>query len=138
MAGFLTAWSAAGIVGPMLISKLRVTQIARHVPLHTVYYTTMWSLALLLCPGLICNALVPNPGAKQILAGSEEPGRPYRKISPAAATASSSVSNVTPSGITVHPDAANGGALAAAWLFVGFPLAWGVYQTALKSLALFR
>ena len=29
------------------------------------------------------------------------------------------------------------GGIAVAWLFVGIPLAWGVYQTLLKSLALF-
>jgi hypothetical protein len=28
--------------------------------------------------------------------------------------------------------------LAAAWIVVGIPLAWGVYQTAIKSLPLFR
>ena len=26
----------------------------------------------------------------------------------------------------------------AAWIFVGVPLAWGVYQTFIKSLALFQ
>ena len=30
------------------------------------------------------------------------------------------------------------GAVAFAWLLVGLPLAWGVSQTFLKSLALFR
>ena len=28
--------------------------------------------------------------------------------------------------------------LAVAWTFVGIPLAWGIYQTFIKSLALFR
>jgi hypothetical protein len=28
--------------------------------------------------------------------------------------------------------------LAVAWVVVGIPLAWGVYQTAIKSLPLFR
>ena len=28
--------------------------------------------------------------------------------------------------------------LALAWSFVGIPLAWGVYETILKSLALFK
>ncbi len=28
--------------------------------------------------------------------------------------------------------------LVASWIFVGIPMAWGVYQTILKSLALFR
>ena len=29
-------------------------------------------------------------------------------------------------------------AIAVAWLLVGIPLAWGVYQTFIKSLALFQ
>lgn len=38
------------------------------------------------------------------------------------------------------PDTApsSGAALAVAWLFVGIPLAWGVTQTFLKALALFK
>jgi len=28
--------------------------------------------------------------------------------------------------------------LVASWIFVGIPMTWGVYQTILKSLALFR
>lgn len=33
---------------------------------------------------------------------------------------------------------AGAGAVAFAWLFVGLPLAWGVSQTFIKSLALFH
>ena len=29
-------------------------------------------------------------------------------------------------------------AIVAAWLFVGIPLAWGVYQTVMKSMNLFQ
>jgi len=32
----------------------------------------------------------------------------------------------------------SGAAVALAWLFVGIPLAWGVSQTFIKSLALFH
>ena len=32
----------------------------------------------------------------------------------------------------------SGASVAFAWLFVGIPLAWGVSQTFIKSLALFR
>ncbi|WP_125917243.1 MFS transporter small subunit [Hymenobacter coccineus] len=32
----------------------------------------------------------------------------------------------------------NGGSAVLAWLFVGLPLAWGVSQTFLKALALFK
>ena len=32
----------------------------------------------------------------------------------------------------------SGGSVALAWLFVGIPLAWGVAQTFIKALALFK
>ncbi|WP_310394824.1 hypothetical protein [Hymenobacter sp.] len=32
----------------------------------------------------------------------------------------------------------SGGSLVLAWLFVGIPLAWGVSQTFIKALALFK
>ena len=35
-------------------------------------------------------------------------------------------------------DTKSGGSLALAWLFVGIPLAWGVSQTFIKALALFK
>ncbi|MGI4886634.1 MAG: MFS transporter small subunit [Janthinobacterium lividum] len=36
------------------------------------------------------------------------------------------------------PDSSSGGSAVIAWLFVGLPLAWGVSQTFLKALALFK
>ncbi|SDU15606.1 hypothetical protein SAMN05444156_2296 [Verrucomicrobium sp. GAS474] len=36
------------------------------------------------------------------------------------------------------PHSVPAAAIALSWLFVGIPLAWGVYQTIQKSLALFH
>ena len=38
----------------------------------------------------------------------------------------------------VVADGGSGGSLALAWLYVGIPLAWGVTQTFIKALALFK
>ena len=38
----------------------------------------------------------------------------------------------------VVADGDSGGSLALAWLYVGIPLAWGVMQTFIKALALFK
>ena len=35
-------------------------------------------------------------------------------------------------------DTGTGGSVVLAWLFVGLPLAWGVSQTFIKALALFK
>ena len=43
-------------------------------------------------------------------------------------------SNSTP----VVAEAGSGGSAVLAWLYVGLPLAWGVSQTFIKALALFK
>ena len=54
----LTAWSTAGILGPVLVNYIREYQLDRGVPPQDAYNTTMYVLAALLLVGLICNALV--------------------------------------------------------------------------------
>ena len=54
----LTAWSAAGIFGPVLVNYIREYQIDNGVPKAQAYNTTMYIMAGLLVIGFICNALV--------------------------------------------------------------------------------
>ncbi len=54
----LTAWSAAGVVGPLLINFMRDYQVAHGVPLAQSYDRTMIILVGFLALGFICNALV--------------------------------------------------------------------------------
>ena len=54
----LTAWSAAGILGPVLVNYIREYQINSGVPKAQAYNTTMYIMAGLLVIGFICNALV--------------------------------------------------------------------------------
>ena len=54
----LLAWSAAGILGPVLVNYLREYQVKHGVPVGQAYNTTMYVLAGLLVIGLIANALV--------------------------------------------------------------------------------
>ncbi|HET9709295.1 MAG TPA: OFA family MFS transporter [Gemmatimonadales bacterium] len=54
----LTAWSAAGILGPILVNYIREFQIDRGVPAAQAYNTTMYVLAGLLVIGFIANARV--------------------------------------------------------------------------------
>jgi MFS family permease len=54
----LTAWSAAGVVGPLLINFMRDAQVKAGVPLASSYNTTMYILAGFLVVGFVCNALV--------------------------------------------------------------------------------
>jgi len=54
----LTAWSAAGVVGPLLINFMRDYQVAHGVYLAQSYNTTMYILAGFLGLGLLCNLAV--------------------------------------------------------------------------------
>jgi MFS family permease len=60
----LTAWSAAGVVGPYLINFMRDYQVAHGVPLASSYNVTMYILAGFLVLGFACNALVSPVDAK--------------------------------------------------------------------------
>ena len=54
----LTAWSTAGVLGPVLVNYLREDRIARGVPRSEAYTLTMQLMAGLLCIGLVCALLV--------------------------------------------------------------------------------
>lgn len=54
----LTAWSTAGVLGPVLINYIREYQLSRGIPTAQAYNTTMYILAGLLVVGFVCNLLV--------------------------------------------------------------------------------
>jgi MFS family permease len=54
----LTAWSFAGVLGPVLVNYIREYEIGRGVPVAGAYTITMYILAALLVIGGVANALV--------------------------------------------------------------------------------
>jgi MFS family permease len=54
----LTAWSAAGIFGPVLVNYIREYNVTHNVAKADAYNTTMYIMAGLFVIGLICNFLV--------------------------------------------------------------------------------
>jgi MFS family permease len=54
----LTAWSAAAIVGPTIVTYVRDAQLARGVPKTQVYTVSLYVMATLLVVGFVCNAAV--------------------------------------------------------------------------------
>src|ERR1700730_14197833 len=54
----LTAWSMAGIFGPVLVNYIRQYNVDHGVPAAQAYNTTMYIMAGLLVIGFICNACV--------------------------------------------------------------------------------
>ena len=54
----LTAWSAAGIFGPVLVNYIRDYEIAHGVPKADAYNVTMYLMAVLLVVGFFCNLFI--------------------------------------------------------------------------------
>jgi MFS family permease len=121
----LTAWSAAGIAGPALVNYIRQYQIDHGVSPALAYNVTLYVMVALLLVGALCNFLV-NPVHDK----HHKPGEPV------VANVAAGVPLTFPQG-----QKSSGGTLVwliVSWLWIGIPLAWGVAQTAIQSLALFR
>jgi MFS family permease len=54
----ITAWSAAGVFGPVLVNYIREYQIDHGVPKAQAYNVTMYVMAGLLVIGFICNLMI--------------------------------------------------------------------------------
>jgi MFS family permease len=77
----LTAWSTAGILGPVLVNYIREYQIDRGVPNAQAYNVTMYVLAGLLVVGLICNLAV-RPVAERYYMASDDAAEPRPAAEP--------------------------------------------------------
>jgi MFS family permease len=120
----LTAWSTAGVVGPLIIGYIRDAQIAAGVERSQVYDRTLYILAGFLVVGLICNALVGPVASKWLMKDDAAPraaGRPAEGHS---------------YGIGLSGGFGIGSALA--WLAVGVPIAWGAWQTLQSAVRIFE
>jgi MFS family permease len=54
----ITAWSMAGVFGPVIVNYMRKYQIDHGVPKADAYNTTMYVRAFLLVIGFVCNFLI--------------------------------------------------------------------------------
>ncbi len=70
----LTAWSAAGVFGPVLVNYIRQYQIDHGVAKADAYSITMYLMAGLLLVGLICNLLVRAVHERHFIEDVEDQG----------------------------------------------------------------
>ena len=68
----LTAWSAAGVFGPVLVNYIRQYQIDHGVSKANAYTITMYIMAALLVVGLVCNWLVREVRPEHHFSGEGE------------------------------------------------------------------
>jgi MFS family permease len=128
----LTAWSTAGIVGPVVVNYMREYQLGLGLPREQVYNQTMYILVGMLAIGLVCNLLVRPLADKWFMSDAEleeEKRLAHEKailaeVGMAQAAASTEVTPLVKVWL--------------AWLVVGIPLAWGVYRTLLAAAKFFH
>jgi MFS family permease len=124
----LTAWSTAGIIGPVVVNYIREFQLAAGVPRDQLYNTTMYILCAMLVVGIICNYMIKPVDPKWHMSAEEVAKLQAASAKSAAASPSGSY------GIGL------GGLDAKAvlfWAFVGIPLAWGVWITLKNAIKIF-
>jgi MFS family permease len=124
----LTAWSTAGIIGPVVVNYLREFQLAAGVPRDKLYDSTMYVLCAMLAAGLICNFLIKPVNSKWYMSEAE-----VKKLQAASAKSEAAIQHgsfgIGKGGLDLRA--------VLFWLFVGVPLGWGVYQTLLSAAKIF-
>ena len=124
----LTAWSTAGIVGPVVVNYIREFQIDAGLPRAQVYDFTMYILAAMLLVGFICNFLVKPVDRRWHMKEEEVAALQVRMTSTAMIQAGS---------FGIDRGRLDAAAIVA-WLMVGVPILWGVWITLSKTFVLFE
>ena len=65
----LTAWSVAGVLGPVLVNYIRDYQLAQGVAKPDAYNVTMYLMAVLLAVGFVSNWLMKPVDTKHFYRG---------------------------------------------------------------------
>ena len=122
----LTAWSTAGVIGPFVIGYIRDAQISAGVERSLVYDRTLYILASFLVVGFICNALIRPVAEKWLI--------PLDRGGPASFSKRRESDDANGIGL--------GGGLTItavlAWIAIGVPILWGVWQTLQSAVKIFQ
>ncbi|HKP23801.1 MAG TPA: OFA family MFS transporter [Dongiaceae bacterium] len=124
----LTAWSTAGIIGPVVVNYIREFQINAGIPRDQVYDFTMYILCAMLVGGLIANLLVKPLHEKWFMSDAEVAALQAKSAAAARAEGTGSF-GIGKGGLD--------GKAVIAWAIVGIPILWGVWVTLQKTAALF-
>ena len=125
----LTAWSTAGIVGPVIVNYLHDQRQAEGIAPDQIYGPIFYILAGLLVVGFFANLLVRPVNPKWHMSEAEVAAE-NAKLKAAPIGAATATVGIGMGGLDVKA--------ALFWLFVGIPLAWGIWNTVEKALVLFR
>lgn len=125
----LTAWSMAGLLGPVLVNSLQSSAKNAGTPVDEIYGPIFFVLAGLLVVGFIANLMVRPVDAKWHMSDAEIAAE-QAKLMHGKVTVQSGSFGIGKGGIDAKA--------VAFWLLVGIPLAWGIWNTFVKALTLFK
>jgi MFS family permease len=128
----LTAWSTAGVLGPVLVNTVREYQIEHGVPKAQAYDVTMYVLAALLALGLVCNLLVRPVADKHFMTDAELAAE--KKLAHERDVNASAAGGAAPLSASVTSPAV----VALGWAVVGIPMALGIWITLQKAVVFFQ
>jgi len=123
----LTAWSTAGILGPVIVNYMHDIRLEAGVPFAEIYAPIFYVLAGMLVVGFFANLMVKPVEAKFFMTEAElslEKKLAHEKS--ISAKEVSGTAEKTPL-LTIL-----------AWLAVGVPIAYGVISTVQKAWVLFN
>ena len=125
----LTAWSTAGILGPMVVNYMHDTRLESGVPFDKIYAPIFVVLAGMLVVGFVANLLVKPVDDKYFMSDAEleqEHRLAHEKSKQNGANA------VVTSDVAHHPILVK-----LAWAAVLIPISYGICSTVQKAWALF-
>lgn len=121
----LTAWSTAGIVGPVVVNYMHDTRLEAGVPFDQIYAPIMLVLAAMMVVGFVANMLIKPVDEKYFMTDAELDAvrrdgheKPTEAVKAVAADKSSFV-------------------MLLAWSAVGIPIVYGIWSTAQKAWSFF-
>lgn len=129
----LTAWSTAGILGPVVVNYMHDTRLEAKVPFDQIYAPIFVVLAGLLVVGFIANFLVKPVAEKYYMTDAElevERKLAHEKLEAANAGGS-------PAGNTSQ-SSSNPMLVVLAWALVLIPISYGIWTTIQKAWGLFH
>jgi MFS family permease len=125
----LTAWSAAGLLSPLLINIIRDYQLNHGVPRAQAYSVTLYIMACFLIVEFICALLIRPVHSKHYM--TEE------QLKAAKASLDDKIAHAQESGALPVAKPTTAAGLAICWLIVLIPLGYGIYQTVLQTMKMF-
>jgi MFS family permease len=125
----ITAWSAAGIIGPVIVNYMHDSRKAEGIPADQIYHPIFYVLASLLVAGFVANLLI-KPLHKKWFMKEEE-------VSALQAVEREAAAHVKAGSFGIGGGRFNLASVLA-WSAVGIPLLWGVWITLDKAMVLFR